>query len=87
MASERRWALILGCSSGFGAAACRAYAREGYGIVGVHLDRRGAMPAVHALREALEAMHVPVHFVNKNAASEDTRAEVVDLADSEDPSE
>ena len=79
MAAERRWALILGCSSGFGAAACRAYAREGYGIVGVHLDRRGAMPAVEALRSELEGFGGPVHFVNQNAAADDTRAGVIEL--------
>ena len=35
------WALVLGASSGFGAAAAKAWARAGFGIIGVHLDLRG----------------------------------------------
>jgi len=78
--------LVLGCSSGFGAAACRAYAREGFGIVGVHLDRRSTMPAVEALRNELEALDVPVVFHNLNAAADDTRATVLDaLAEAVEP--
>ena len=34
------WALILGASSGFGAATSRALARAGLDIFGVHLDRK-----------------------------------------------
>ncbi|MBM3791786.1 MAG: hypothetical protein FJW35_15745, partial [Acidobacteria bacterium] len=41
--SAPRWALILGASSGFGAAACLALARHGFDIVGVHLDRRATL--------------------------------------------
>ena len=35
------WALILGASSGFGAATSMALARAGMDIFGVHLDRIG----------------------------------------------
>ena len=73
-----KWALILGVSSGFGAETARSFARRGYGIFGVHLDRRGAMPAVDALREELQALGVPVHFHNGNAASEQERAFALD---------
>lgn len=75
--STRGWAVILGASSGFGAATARRLAAEGYGIFGVHLDRRGAMPMVEALVEELRGHDVPVHFVNGNAARDDTRAEMV----------
>ncbi len=34
------WAVILGASSGFGAAACRELASCGVNIYGVHLDRK-----------------------------------------------
>lgn len=78
MSQPRRWALILGVSSGFGAAAARAFAREGWGIFGVHLDRRNTMPQVDALRAELEAHDVPVHFHNGNAASDDERATALD---------
>lgn len=78
MGDARPLVLVLGCSSGFGAATCRAFARAGYGIEGVHLDRRSSMPAVHALREELESLGVPVALHNLNAAAEDTRAAVLD---------
>ena len=35
-----KWALILGASSGFGAAAALELSRRGVNIAGVHLDRR-----------------------------------------------
>ncbi len=73
----RRWAVLLGASSGFGAAAARAFAAEGYGIFGAHMDRRGGMPAVEALIEELRAHDVPVVFHNGNAASDDVRAEAL----------
>ena len=39
----QNWALILGSSSGFGAAACRELASRGVHIYGVHLDRKAGM--------------------------------------------
>ncbi|MEZ4317801.1 MAG: SDR family oxidoreductase [Myxococcota bacterium] len=69
----RPWICILGASSGFGAATARAFARQGYGIFGVHLDRRSTMPAVEALVAELEAADVPVVFHNANAAGEEER--------------
>jgi enoyl-[acyl-carrier protein] reductase III len=74
----RRWALILGASSGFGAAAARAYAAEGYAIFGAHMDRRGAMPAVEALIDELRGHGVPVVFHNGNAADDDERGKALD---------
>jgi enoyl-[acyl-carrier protein] reductase III len=52
---EQRWALILGASSGFGEATARALAAEGYSIIGVHLDRRAALPHVQEVIAAIEA--------------------------------
>ena len=69
----RRWAVILGSSSGFGAAAARAFAAEGYAIFGAHMDRRGGMAAVEALVEELRSHDVPVVFHNGNAAGDDVR--------------
>lgn len=69
----RDWVVILGASSGFGAAAARAFAAEGHGIFGVHLDRRGAMPQVEALVGALRGHGVPVVYHNANAASDEER--------------
>ena len=36
---ENKWAIILGCSTGHGAATAKQLATEGYGIIGFHLDR------------------------------------------------
>lgn len=62
------WALILGVSSGFGAAAARCLAHAGVNIVGVHLDRRATMPMVDALRAEIEAEGREAWFYNINAA-------------------
>jgi NAD(P)-dependent dehydrogenase (short-subunit alcohol dehydrogenase family) len=71
------WALVLGASSGFGAAAAKAWARAGFGIIGVHLDLRGSIATANANREAIEALGVPVVFHNVNAADDEKRAGVV----------
>jgi enoyl-[acyl-carrier protein] reductase III len=75
--TRERWGLILGSSSGFGAATALALAREGYPIVGVHLDLRGTRADADAVREQIAATGVPVYFHNVNAADEDRRHEVV----------
>ncbi len=75
---EGAWALILGASSGFGAAACRALASEaGMNIFGVHLDRRSTMENVDRLKTDIEAAGRKAIFFNVNAADEDKRGEVV----------
>jgi NAD(P)-dependent dehydrogenase (short-subunit alcohol dehydrogenase family) len=66
-----RWALILGASSGFGEACVRALAGAGYGIFGVHLDRRAGLQHVAELQAQLEADGVKAHFFNMNAADPD----------------
>jgi NAD(P)-dependent dehydrogenase (short-subunit alcohol dehydrogenase family) len=74
---EGDWALILGSSSGFGEATSRALAREGVNIAGVHFDRKSEMDRINELIEDLENEGVQVEFFNQNAASEDTRDDVV----------
>lgn len=73
-----RWALILGSSSGFGAATARALAADGHNIFGVHLDRRGTIAAAHEAVAAVEAEGVLCRFFNVNAADEKRRGEVLD---------
>jgi enoyl-[acyl-carrier protein] reductase III len=71
------WALVLGASSGFGAASAKAWARAGFGIIGVHLDLRGTKAAAEAVRDEIESLGVPVVFHNVNAADDDKRAAVL----------
>jgi len=71
------WALVLGASSGFGAAAAKAWARAGFGIVGVHLDLRGTRAMAEAVREEIAELGVPVVFHNINAADDEKRAGIV----------
>jgi NAD(P)-dependent dehydrogenase (short-subunit alcohol dehydrogenase family) len=75
---RERWALILGASSGFGAATALALAREGYPIVGVHLDLRTTLPMAEDVKRRIEQIGVPVAFHNVNAADEEKRHAVVD---------
>jgi enoyl-[acyl-carrier protein] reductase III len=75
---RERWALILGASSGFGAAAARALAGAGYGIIGIHLDLRGTIAAANAVRDQIAATGVSVVFHNLNAADEEKRHAVIE---------
>ncbi len=72
------WALILGASSGLGAACARALARAGMDVVGVHLDRRATLPAAEAVQADVRAAGRRAVFFNVNAADEERRREVLD---------
>ena len=74
---RERWALILGASSGFGAASGRSLASAGYPIIGVHLDLRGTIAAAQAVKDEIAAMGVPVVFHNVNAADDEKRLGVI----------
>jgi NAD(P)-dependent dehydrogenase (short-subunit alcohol dehydrogenase family) len=74
---ENRWALILGASSGFGAACGVALARAGMNIFGVHLDRRATMPNVERIIGEIEAVGRRTIFFNANAADADRRKEIL----------
>ena len=75
---EGEWGLVLGASSGFGAATARALARHGMSIVGVHLDRKVTLPLAEAVQADVRATGGQAHFFNVNAADPDRRAEVCD---------
>jgi len=75
---RERWALVLGASSGFGAATAIALARDGCSIVGVHLDLRGSAAAADEVRRTIEAAGVATVFHNVNAADEAKRRAVVE---------
>ncbi|MEX2221680.1 MAG: SDR family oxidoreductase [Candidatus Rokuibacteriota bacterium] len=72
----RGWALILGASSGFGAATSLALARAGLNVFGVHLDRKSTLPNVERLASEIRGMGREARFFNVNAADEEKRAEV-----------
>jgi len=77
---EGEWGLILGASSGFGAATARTLARHGMGVIGVHLDRKATLPLAEAVLADVHAAGVPGHFFNLNAADDDKRLQVCDRA-------
>ncbi len=70
------WALILGASSGFGAATSLALARAGMNVFGVHLDRKATLPNAERVVADIRALGREVRFFNVNAADEEKRAEV-----------
>jgi enoyl-[acyl-carrier protein] reductase III len=74
---DKQWCVILGASSGMGRATALALAAQGANIVGLHLDTATVQPRVDELVDQIRAVGVDVHFVNANAASAATRAEVV----------
>jgi enoyl-[acyl-carrier protein] reductase III len=77
MSAPPDWVLILGASSGFGAATAQAFAAEGMNVFGVHLDRRSTLPQVEALIAEIEGMGCTIQMFNGNAASDDFRADVL----------
>lgn len=76
--NKHRWGLILGASSGFGAATALELARSRYNIIGVHLDRRSALSGVEELKAKLAANDVEALFFNVNAASQEKRRDVIE---------
>jgi enoyl-[acyl-carrier protein] reductase III len=72
-----KWALILGASSGFGAAASLALARSGLHIVGVHLDRKATAANAENIANEIRSLGREAHFFNVNAADPERRTEVI----------
>ncbi len=77
------WALVLGASSGFGAATARYLAACGMDIVGVHFDRRNTLPAAEAVARDVEACGRTARFFNVNAGDPRMRARVLDAVGGE----
>ncbi len=77
MAIAPGWCLILGASSGFGAAAARAFAEAGLDVAGVHLDRRATLPLAEAVAKDVEATGRRAKFWNRNAADAKERDAIV----------
>ena len=47
------WVLILGCSTGHGGATAKRLAKDGYGIIGFHLDRGEVKKEAELLKEEI----------------------------------
>ncbi len=75
--SDKSWAIILGASSGFGAATAKELANAGYNICGVHLDRKNTMPMVEKIQEDVRSAGAEALFFNMNAVDEEKRANVI----------
>jgi enoyl-[acyl-carrier protein] reductase III len=65
---SNEWALVLGASSGFGAATALELAKHGMNIFGVHLDRQATMPNVQNLIKEIKHTGAKAVFYNINAA-------------------
>ncbi len=72
-----QWALILGASSGFGAACSLKLAEKELNIFGVHLDTRATLPNAGKIQEEIRAFGREALFFNTNAASAEKRATVL----------
>jgi enoyl-[acyl-carrier protein] reductase III len=75
--NNKYWALILGASSGFGRATALQLAKDGFNIIGVHLDRQATMHNVEEIINSINRFGVKQKFYNINAADALKRTEVV----------
>ena len=67
------WVLILGGSTGHGAATAKRLAQDGYGIIAFHFDRGDAKKiAIDTIKEVEQLSDGRCHYFNTNAASEET---------------
>ena len=71
----KQWALILGASSGIGAACARKLAESGFNIYGIYL--RKPTSVVDELTDYIKSQNVDAHFHKMNAMNEDKRLEVM----------
>ncbi len=74
----QKWALILGASSGFGGASAVALAKNGYNILGIHLDRQSTMHKVNSVIKKIEKTGHKAVFFNMNAADQLKRNDTLD---------
>lgn len=67
------WVLILGGSTGHGAATAKRLAKDGYGIIAFHFDRGEAKKiAIETIDEVNQITNGNCHYFNTNAAALET---------------
>ena len=67
------WVLILGGSTGHGAATAKRLAKDGYGVIAFHFDRGEAQKiAAETITEVNKTTGGNCHYFNTNAASVET---------------
>lgn len=74
---EKFYAFILGASSGFGEATALQLAKDGYGIIGIHLDRQATIHNVERIVSQIRGYGVDAIFYNVNAADEQKRKDIL----------
>jgi len=72
----KQWALILGASSGIGAACAKKLAEAGFNIYGIYL--RKPQLVIDELEDYIKSQGVEAQFHKMNAMNEDKRLEVID---------
>jgi enoyl-[acyl-carrier protein] reductase III len=72
------WAVILGASSGMGAAVAQRLAAEGANVLGVHFDTAARDDDIAELVTGLRQHGGDIRYVNANATSATTRAAVLE---------
>jgi NAD(P)-dependent dehydrogenase (short-subunit alcohol dehydrogenase family) len=83
----KNWALILGSSSGFGAAISIELSRRGYNIIGVHFDTKSTIENAYKVKEEIEKNGSIALFFNVNAGDEKNRKLVLDEFEKNYPNE
>tara|TARA_B100000029_G_C17561744_1_gene953637 strand:+ start:1218 stop:1982 length:765 start_codon:yes stop_codon:yes gene_type:complete len=71
----KNWALILGASSGIGAACAKKLADSGFNIYGIYL--RKPKSVIDELETYIKSKNVEVYFHKMNAMNEDKQLEVI----------
>jgi|TARA_Y100000389_G_scaffold35785_1_gene30417 enoyl-[acyl-carrier protein] reductase III len=76
---SKQWVIILGCSTGHGAATALELAKCGYGIIGFHFDRGPIKKDAQLLKEKIKKLNGGrAHFWNENAADKDIMEKHID---------
>lgn len=72
----KKWALILGASSGVGLSTAKLLAGKGLNLVLVHRDRRQKATEFMSVCQELRQYNVQVHAINANAVTDEGAREI-----------